>query len=171
MRLINDNDGFIKKIGGLNKKVISLDDKFKEIQEFNLQCLVTNRFFNCLSCGSKKINYLPLNKYSLGDDDRPYKVNPDNQNPQAFVNGSNVFSGRVSNPNFNSPNRKNSQNKKVNKPLMKSHYKYMTGKEVFTRDVAQQQHFEKRHLPLEIENNKKRISIKRRRPMTSIKRS
>lgn len=179
LKLISENDYLNKKMKDINSKIEGLDSKFKEIQDFNLECLVTKKFFNCLSCGSKKINYLPLNQIVMGDNGRTYKGNPHSRDPKMFINHSNVNSGSIFNPKFRDKKASanvfnlefgNRQNNKENA--------YVSGQHIFDRDLGQKQHYVKRHLPLEASNQKpkkyfkskdpKRISIKRKRPMTAV---
>ena len=194
IKLIQDNDDFMKKVMGVNKKMNSLERKFNQIQEFNLECLVTKRYFNCLSCGSKKINYLPLKKFALGDNARAYQVEHNCRRPDAFVNSSNVFASRpgqtgpvITNIHFQGQSTRSASADKEN-IMRKMEYRYtgspfklsktVCGKDVFDRDLGQLQHHEKRHVRLEemeqipgqVVSNSARFRIKRKRPTTSLKR-
>lgn len=178
LKLISENDFFTKKIEGLDTKFDSLDSKFKKIQDFNLECLVTKKFFNCLSCGSKKINYLPLNQFVRGDDGRSYKANPQSRDPRIFSNNSNVHTSTISNPHFNEKHSKPSVfNVEFGNRRAKENGKraFNTGKDVFTREEAQAQHHLKRHVPLEQIREEDRYkpkifksSQKKKRPQTAV---
>jgi hypothetical protein len=179
LKLISENDYFNKKLSGIDSKINGLDSKFKEIQDFNLECLVTKKFFNCLSCGSKKINYLPMNQYVMGDNGRMYKANALSRDPNIFVNNSNVHANLVSNPKFRAKKIQASVfnvefgNRGVGKENKKQ---FVSGQDVFTKEEGQRQHHAKRHLPLEAimekeeikPKDKQKISIKRKRPMTAV---
>lgn len=186
IKLIQDNDDFMRKVMNVNKKMTSLEKQFNQIQEFNLECLVTKRYFNCLSCGSKKINYLPLHKYALGDDSRAYRVDPASRRPDAFVNMSNVFASRsgqkqaaVTNLQFGGARGRSADKPKGDGPLKKMEYKYrespfklgkhVCGKDVFDRDMGQLQHHERRHCNDENVERNKKFAIKRKRPMSSLR--
>ena len=185
LKLISDNDIYNDKITRLENNLGTINYRFKEMQDYNLECLVTKKYFNCLSCGSKKINYMPLNQFVVGDDGRAYKANPLSRDPKMFVNYSNVNAGVVFNPKYTAKVLKpsvfnvefgNQQLQKENSNLSK----YVSGQTVFTRAEAQKQHHAKRHLPLEEikeiisetvinrHKQKSKISRKRKRPMTGI---
>ena len=169
LKLISENDYLHKKLKKLYSKMEGMDSKFKEIQDFNLECLVTKKFFNCLSCGSKKINYLPLNQYVIGDNGRTYKGNPHSSDPKMFINTSNIQSGSVFNPKYK--NNKVSMNvynvelgNRQNHNENGQKINFVSGQDVFTRDEAQKQHHIARHLPLEkIDQNNhkdKKLNVK-----------
>jgi hypothetical protein len=179
LKLISENDYFNNKLNSIDSKISGLDSKFQEIQDFNLECLVTKKFFNCLSCGSKKINYLPLNQFVIGDNGRVYKANAMSRDPNMFANNSNVHSNLVRNPKFKSKKLKasvyNVEFGNMNKENDEQN-KFVSGQDIFTREEAQKQHNAKRHLPLEeilediVQKPKenKKITIKRKRPMTAV---
>ena len=181
LKLITENDYLNKKMLDINSKIEGLDSKFKEIQDFNLECLVTKKFFNCLSCGSKKINYLPLNQFVIGDNGRTYKGNPHSRDPKMFINHSNVNSGSIFNPKYKAKKpTSNVFNLEFANRNKNKENEFVSGQHIFDRDMAQKQHNIKRHLHVEHvkDNDKpkksfkskepKRISIKRKRPMTGV---